>query len=542
MARVADHDRCAYVDQTMPESVMSELRRYVRFGEEDEAALIAFADKASPYFGPITEHFYARLSEHEAARAVFSGPAQVNRLKGTLQEWMTLLLRGPWDDAYYERRARIGRMHVKISLPQRYMFGAMDLIRIELVEAANAEVAPSERDSLIRALHKIIDIELCIMLETYNEAYVAKVQRLERADKSRLEQQLAISEARYEEIVEKGEALIVTTDRTGTILLFNRKCEAMTGLSRTEASQHTWLELFAMPAERSALQSRTEQVMAGQPVAPYEGNLPNTGELRRVRWHFTTLPGGTEPALCAIGIDVTQEHELGVRTRRAERLAALGTMAAGLAHEIRNPLNAAHIQLTVAQRRLLRSGASEPEGVRSAVELASSEMKRLAGLVEDFLQFARPQQLKIGFADLRETVITIVTLLEPEAQAAGIELVLAPGDSLRLAFDEEKIKQVLLNLIRNAIEAAPKTGTGRVRVGVDAAHGAGHFFVEDNGPGFPQDSPIFEPFFTTKEQGTGLGLAIVHRIVSDHGGSIDVETSEGKTLFSVSLPLTRGAA
>jgi signal transduction histidine kinase len=250
------------------------------------------------------------------------------------------------------------------------------------------------------------------------------------------------------------------------------------------------------------------------------------------------LPGGATPALCAIGIDVTNEYELSVRTRRAERLAALGTMAAGLAHEIRNPLNSANLQLNVARRRLARSKASEGSHAIKAVDLAESEMKRLASLVQDFLQFASPQPLRLAFADLRATAELMLAFLLPEAKAAGVTLQLAPGHPVELELDDEKVKQVLLNLLRNAIEATGRGG--HVIVRVSGAAGANALLtIEDDGPGWPADTPIFEPFFTTKDQGTGLGLAIVHRIVMDHGGSVDADSRPGKTTFTIRLPRAR---
>src|SRR4051812_25094053 len=116
--------------------MFDEMKRYVRFGTEDEAALRALAPHAKPHYPRIAEEFYALLGGHEEANRVFSGPEQVARLQSTLCDWMRLLLRGPWDHDYYERRARIGRVHVRIALPQRYMFGAMDLIRLSLTRIA----------------------------------------------------------------------------------------------------------------------------------------------------------------------------------------------------------------------------------------------------------------------------------------------------------------------------------------------------------------------------------------------------------------------
>jgi signal transduction histidine kinase len=210
-------------------------------------------------------------------------------------------------------------------------------------------------------------------------------------------------------------------------------------------------------------------------------------------------------------------------------------MAAGLAHEIRNPLNAAHLQLSLAHRRI--TDPAEIDGARVALDLAASEMKRLAVLVEDFLQFARPQPLRLTRGDLRSTAEATMALVAPESLALGVELELLPGESVTLELDDEKMKQVVLNLVRNAIEAAGRGG--RVTVTLSAKNDIAQLAVEDDGQGFPAAAPLFEPFFTTKEGGTGLGLAIVHRIVSDHGGTVDIKSRVGRTVVSVSLPISR---
>jgi PAS domain S-box-containing protein len=518
------------------ETFFAEMKRYVAFGPEDEAALRGFHPHATPHFRGIAEEFYERLSAHPEAVAVFSGPEQLERLKSTLCVWMDLLLTGPWDEDYYEKRARIGRMHVKISLPQRYMFGAMDAIRISFGKVVHATLPPEQRMSVLLALHKIIDVELAIMLETYRESFVDKVQQLERLEKTLLERRLAISEARYAQIVETAGALVVTFGASGTIQFANRQARELGG-------DHTpgddWFERFVSADRGNAVRRDCARLLRdGTPLPAFETSVATRAGDRRVRWHVTLLPGSDAPSLLAIGIDITEEHALSVRTRRAERLASLGTMAAGLAHEIRNPLNAAHLQLTLLKRRLAKVGDAAA-GATEAAELAAGEMKRLATLVEEFLQFARPQPLRIGVANLRSTAETVVTLLAPVAEAAGVELVLEPGPSVALEIDEEKIKQVLHNLVRNAIEAARDAGTVHVRIG-DAPDEA-VLEVEDSGPGIqPPDAPIFEPFYTSKSEGTGLGLAIVLRIATDHGGRIDVESRPGKTRFILRLPLTQG--
>jgi PAS domain S-box-containing protein len=518
----------------MPETFFSEMRRYLGFGAAEEAALRSFAPHAAPHFASIAEEFYDRLVHHEEARQVFLNDAQVERLKGTLQVWMRLLLEGPWDEAYFEKRARIGRTHVKISLPQRYMFGAMGGIRLALLRVASDVFDGDEHLQLATALHKVLDLELAIMLETYAEASVGRVQQLERVEKDLLVRQLALSEARYQEIVEKGEALIATWEPGRPIVLFNRRCEELTGVDRSVARQTSWYDLFGSGAD-DPLHARERDLLAGKRVAPIETATHDpVGREHRIRWHLTTLAEPDRTIVCAIGLDVTEEHDLAVRTRRVERLASLGTMAAGLAHEIRNPLNSAHLQLTLLERRLGRT-TPDIDASRQAATLAASEVKRLAALVGEFLDFARPQPLRRGDADLRQTAEVIVSLVRPEAEKIGVDLELVPGDPVRTEYDDEKIKQVVHNLVRNAIEATGRDG--RVRVRVEARGKDAVLEVDDDGPGIPLDAPVFEPFFTTKEGGTGLGLAIVHRIVSDHGGVVDIQRRSGTTILSVRLPL-----
>jgi len=161
-------------------------------------------------------------------------------------------------------------------------------------------------------------------------------------------------------------------------------------------------------------------------------------------------------------------------------------------------------------------------------------LTRLAALLVVFLQFARPQNLRRVRADLRLTVESVVTLLRPEAEQLGTTLEMEAGESVLAEIDEDRMKQVLVNLVRNAIDAAGPEGNVVVRVMITDGHA--RFEVEDDGPGIPPGARIFEPFFTTKQAGTGLGLTIVHRIVGDHGGRVDVDSRPGRTIFAVTVP------
>lgn len=167
----------------MPETVFQELKRYVRFDQHDEEALRALHGAAAAQFERISVVFYDRILTHEEARTVLvGGESQVGQLKVTLVAWMDTLLRGPWDEAYWDNRYRIGRVHVRIGLPQHYMFGAMNVIRTELMALAwQAYHADAERlEGARTAVGKILDLELAIMLHTYRDDLLAQQARVER--------------------------------------------------------------------------------------------------------------------------------------------------------------------------------------------------------------------------------------------------------------------------------------------------------------------------------------------------------------------------
>src|SRR5512138_998528 len=167
----------------MPETVFEELKRYVRFGAEDERALRSLHAAAAPRFDAVAGAFYDRILGHDEARkALVGGESRVGHLKVTLRAWLDTLLSGPWDEAYWSRRYAIGRVHVRIGLPQHYMFGAMNVIRGELAAIAYERFHrdPSELQVVRNALGKVLDLELAVMLHTYRDDLLAQQARAER--------------------------------------------------------------------------------------------------------------------------------------------------------------------------------------------------------------------------------------------------------------------------------------------------------------------------------------------------------------------------
>ncbi len=167
----------------MAESILEELKRYVGFGPDDEAALRELREAVAPDFPAMAVLFYDRILAHEGARrALVGGESQVGHLRTTLVRWMDEALGGPWDERWWEAHCRIGRVHVRIDLPQHYMFGAMNVIREQLVLRIERlwPGDPARRERARRALGRVLDLELAIMLHTYREDLVARAARSER--------------------------------------------------------------------------------------------------------------------------------------------------------------------------------------------------------------------------------------------------------------------------------------------------------------------------------------------------------------------------
>jgi len=226
------------------------------------------------------------------------------------------------------------------------------------------------------------------------------------------------------------------------------------------------------------------------------------------------------------------------RIMRTEKMAVLGTFASGLAHEVRNPLNSIGLQLSLLERRIGRVEAGVGREMTDLTRIIHEEVQRLDSLVGDFLLFSRTDRLQYRPADLAALADEVVQLLEPEARALGVNVRRsAIGEVVpRLQMDAEKMKQVVINLVRNAFEAMPDGGEVAVESGV--VNGQARLVVRDTGPGLPEGVDVFQLFVTTKPKGTGLGLSIVQQIVLQHGGEIMAASEAGKgAAFTISLPL-----
>ncbi len=523
----------------MTETRFEELKRYVRFGPAEAAALASLRPLAVPHFPRIAEAFYDRIREHEEAHAVLKDEPQVTRLRESLVGWLDRLLGGVYDEDYHERSSRVGRIHVQVGLPERYVFPAMGLLRAELSKIAEEALGPGSRP-VREALHKLLDIDLAIMTEAYRDQLLFRIEQRDRDARATLEK----SKLLYVDAVENARVMMVGLDADARVVLFNAQAERATGISREESIGRPFAELF-MPPDH--LDSDGAQIARGARARdaalapPATCLLTRSGRTRDIRWSWYQGTPSGEVALFAVGQDVTDEVIARGHARMRDRLTATGTLAAGLAHEIRNPLHGAQLHVEVLDRAL-SSGAAGVETTET-LDVIRDEIKRVSELVSEFLDFARPGPLSLEPVSVRALCQQTKERLASRAVEARVDLTCdLPSSDVQFPGDRKRLEQVMMSLASNAIDALASAGEGgalTLRARREPRHV--RIEVEDTGPGIdPPDAPIFDAFYTSKPQGTGLGLAIAHRTVTDHDGTIDVNREAGKTTFRVMLPLGSG--
>jgi two-component system sensor histidine kinase PilS (NtrC family) len=351
-------------------------------------------------------------------------------------------------------------------------------------------------------------------------------------------QSLASLRALHERIVESIRSGVVTTDLQGRIYTFNAAAEEITGYRAVDVRGQGASIFFGELKERIAQSMSAAQ--AGEPSPRFEAYCL-TSEGLRLRLGFSISPlfseTGETTGLVITFQDLTEVRSLEEAARRQDRLAAVGRVAAGIAHEIRNPLASMRGCIQV-----LRSDMAGDSSQAQLMEIILRESDRLNQIIADFLTYARPRNTQLALVDLREPLNETFTLLRhsPEIRDGHVLEEELPDEPVMVSADVSQLKQVFWNLSRNALQAMPEGGSLRAEL-QRAAGGRLRITFRDTGRGMTpeQVEHLFEPFSSSTTGGTGLGLSIVYQIIRDHGGTINVRSREGQgTTITVELPGT----
>ncbi len=384
------------------------------------------------------------------------------------------------------------------------------------------------------------------------EELIATVEQALR--KAQLQRDRDELEQRYLALVELTDVLVMGLDEHDRVVFFNRKALSVAGCTQDDAAGRPFVETWVAESEHLYIRETMRLIrsdglpreveawfvdFSGAPRTVVAGKTRR----RRIRWHLSRSSPHTYGMVYGIGTDVTVRRELEKRAADAEAMSVMGRLALSLAHEIRNPLNAAVLQLHLLGRYIqkLPVDAETIEAMQQKAHIVGDEIGRLNRLLTEFLELSNVRQLGSDVVDLREIVSSVLALEADAVRAKGIELAakLARQPCLVLG-DGEKLKQVFINVLVNAIEAMPEGGTLQVQVDVDKGHV--RMTVIDTGPGIDVEilDQVFDPFFTTKEAGTGLGLSIVRKIVEHHGGTVSVSSERGKgTEVTMVIPIAK---
>jgi signal transduction histidine kinase len=283
--------------------------------------------------------------------------------------------------------------------------------------------------------------------------------------------------------------------------------------------QNRFINFYIVPLVMESRNSVAGIDDSGQPGSPIPPTAEQVGHVMILR-------------------DITKSRRTAQQTIESERLNALTLLAAGVAHEIGNPLNSLHIHLQLMERSVQKLHDEAKAELQQSIDIARSEVNRLDSIVTQFLRAIRPSRPQLHPESLNTIIEEAVRFFTPEIQDRGIVVEQELRSDLPLLqLDRDQMKQAFYNVIKNSLEAMKRHGTLHIRTDMDDTNVIVSFVDTGSGMSAGNLSRIFEPYFTTKPTGTGLGLLIVRRIVREHGGELSIESSEGEGLtLTIRLP------
>jgi len=360
------------------------------------------------------------------------------------------------------------------------------------------------------------------------------------------------SEELYVQVLENINDGVLALDPAGRISLFNPAAQTMTGISERQGLGKAFATLFREHQPLVQLVTRCQQ--QGRTVSDHDDIVLTPAPSQPLPVSATASPiysrRGEQQGVVLILRDQSKGRELEEAIRQADRLSMMSTLAAGLAHEIKNPLGGIKGAAQLLGRELPAEG-----NLKEYIDVMVKEVERVNGIIEELMDLSRPRSARMGEVDLAGTLQEIVLFQREsvEDRRIGFQMLLDPSIP-PIRGDQSLLTRLLLNLVKNAIEAIEDEGEILIATKVaselhlNRPGGRPVPFIQisirDSGKGIPRETldNIFTPFYTTKTRGTGLGLALCQKIVGEHQGFIKVESTPGEgTCFTVSLPFIRNA-
>lgn len=335
--------------------------------------------------------------------------------------------------------------------------------------------------------------------------------------------------------LDKGHVIL---DRNGVVRFFNQTIFSLIPYSRFKRMDEG-KSIEDVIVDKDMRDFVLDVIDGKEKPQPKDFTIGSMNEMRTIRFEFKRLLCEDEFFLDIVVSDISENIRKETRLRRSESLASMTTMAAGIAHDIKNPLAAMKIHLQLMEKSLQKKGSLSAEDANKYISVLEEEIEHLNSTAVDFLYAVKPMNAELRLDSINKIIEDLYTFLAPEANEKNISLVLDLDNFIpRLEIDAKYVRQAFLNLVQNAFSAMPEGGTLKIK---SRLHGD---FIEvifsDTGTGIPEEmiSKIFEPYYTTKASGTGLGLTTVYKIMKEHEGDIHVKSEIGKgTSFILQFPV-----
>ena len=335
--------------------------------------------------------------------------------------------------------------------------------------------------------------------------------------------------------LDKGHVIL---DRNGVVRFFNQTIFSLIPYSRFKRMDEG-KSIEDVIVDKDMRDFVLDVIDGKEKPQPKDFTIGSMNEMRTIRFEFKRLLCEDEFFLDIVVSDISENIRKETRLRRSESLASMTTMAAGIAHDIKNPLAAMKIHLQLMEKSLQKKGSLSVEDANKYISVLEEEIEHLNSTAVDFLYAVKPMNAELRLDSMNKIIEDLYTFLAPEAKEKNISLVLDLDNFIpRLEIDAKYVRQAFLNLVQNAFSAMPEGGTLKIK---SRLHGD---FIEvifsDTGTGILEEmiSKIFEPYYTTKASGTGLGLTTVYKIMKEHEGDIHVKSEIGKgTSFILQFPV-----